>query len=48
VTQVGAGDDDTCALLADASVVCWGNNGDGALGDGTTTSSPTPVEVVGL
>ena len=36
----------TCARLADHSVRCWGNNGSGALGDGTTTHRNTPTPVV--
>jgi alpha-tubulin suppressor-like RCC1 family protein len=38
----------TCALLADDSLRCWGCNGSGALGDGTSTNRSTPVMVVGL
>lgn len=37
----------TCGVLTDRSVVCWGGNSDGQLGDGTYRSSATPVRVAG-
>jgi alpha-tubulin suppressor-like RCC1 family protein len=37
-----------CALLADASVWCWGAGGDGELGNGFTADSAAPVRVQGL
>jgi alpha-tubulin suppressor-like RCC1 family protein len=36
----------SCALLTDRSVVCWGLNGNGQLGDGSNIKSNKPVAVV--
>jgi alpha-tubulin suppressor-like RCC1 family protein len=44
-TTVSSSDSDACAVLASGSVVCWGDNSYGQLGDGTTTTSSTPVVV---
>ena len=46
--SITAGDNHTCALLSDKSVVCWGDDSLGQLGDGTNQGSSTPVEVQGL
>jgi hypothetical protein len=48
VTTVAAGGNHTCALKTNARVMCWGANGSGQLGDGTTTMRKTPVDVVDL
>jgi alpha-tubulin suppressor-like RCC1 family protein len=48
VTQVSAGGEHSLALLANGTVMAWGDNGDGQLGNGTTTSSDVPVPVTGL
>lgn len=47
--QLTGGADFNCALIGVTGVVkCWGNNQLAQLGTGNTTSSPVPVEVVGL
>ncbi len=42
---IDAGYYDMCALLKDGSARCWGNNGFGKLGDGTTNDRNTPTKV---
>lgn len=46
--QVAAGDYHSLALKSDGTVWAWGYNVCGQLGDGTTTSKTTPVQVFGL
>jgi len=48
VVEIKAGEQHTCARKSDKTVVCWGLNDKGQLGDGTNTSRATPVAVVGL
>lgn len=45
---VAVGGASSYALKADGTVWAWGANAAGQLGDGTTTSRPTPVQVSGL
>ena len=44
-TALALGSYHSCAILDDGSALCWGFNGYGQLGDGTTTESSTPVAV---
>jgi alpha-tubulin suppressor-like RCC1 family protein len=48
VKQVAAGFEDGLALRSNGTVMGWGANAHGAVGDGTTTPRPTPVPVSGL
>jgi alpha-tubulin suppressor-like RCC1 family protein len=46
--QIAAGHIHACALLADGTVSCWGDNGFGQLGDGTQELTGIPTAVVGI
>jgi alpha-tubulin suppressor-like RCC1 family protein len=48
VTAIAAGAEHSLALLSNGTVMAWGNNEDGQLGDGTLTNRTTPVAVHGL
>jgi alpha-tubulin suppressor-like RCC1 family protein len=44
-TSVATGGGATCGLRTDGSLWCWGDNGGGQLGDGTTDDRRTPVRI---
>jgi alpha-tubulin suppressor-like RCC1 family protein len=45
--QIRAGDNHTCAITRTNVAYCWGWNGSGELGNGTTTQRSTPAPVAG-
>ena len=48
-TTIATGGGYTCAIRQTGTITCWGNNDDGQLGNGqTTSSSSVPVEVLGI
>jgi alpha-tubulin suppressor-like RCC1 family protein len=48
VTAISAGQKHSLALLENGTVVAWGSNDAGQLGNGTTTLSAVPIPVSGL
>lgn len=48
VLSLATGRDHNCAITTAGGVKCWGYNGNGQLGDGTTVLKSIPVNVAGL
>ena len=48
VTAIAADEWHTCARMTASGMRCWGGNGFGQLGDGTTDNRMTPVPVIGF
>ena len=45
VVSISGGYEHTCAVLTNGEAKCWGRNGYGELGDGTTTNKSVPTSV---
>ena len=48
ITQLSAGYDHVLALRSNGTVLAWGGNSQGQLGDGAVGGTSGPVQVVGL
>src|SRR6185295_960665 len=48
VVAIAAGSDHACAVTAFGSVVCWGGNARGQIGNNSTTTELLPTTVQGL
>lgn len=48
VTEIAAGSNHTCAIIASGGVRCWGLNRYGQVGDNSMIDRATPTDVVGL
>jgi alpha-tubulin suppressor-like RCC1 family protein len=48
ITQLSAGQDHVLALRSNGTVLAWGGNSNGQLGDGGTARTSGPVQVSGL
>jgi len=46
--KISAHNEHSCSINGSGAVYCWGSNSYGALGDGTTDDSYTPVQVTGI
>jgi alpha-tubulin suppressor-like RCC1 family protein len=46
--SISTGYRNSCALIADGTIKCWGYNRHGELGDGTSTNRNVPVSVSGI
>ena len=48
VEQISTARDHTCAVVGGGQLRCWGQNGSGQLGDGTTEHRSLPIVVLGV
>ena len=46
VSAIAAGQNHTCAMVDSVGVMCWGENNEGELGDGTMGTRPFPASVL--